>query len=146
MLSARQLNRATLDRQMLLRRQPADVVAAVRRVVALQAQSAASPYLALWNRIADVAPAELDAAYAERAVVKATLMRVTLHPVAADDYPDFHNAMQARLRAARLADAHLDPASRLSRSTSCLLRWPSSRPNRQLVWEPAARGKLLACG
>jgi hypothetical protein len=105
MLSARQLNRATLDRQMLLRRQPVGVVDAVRRVVALQSQSAASPYLALWNRIDGFEPAELDAAYTERAVVKATLMRVTLHTVTADDYPDFHNAMQARLRAARLADA-----------------------------------------
>jgi hypothetical protein len=46
MVSARQLNRATLDRQMLLRRQPVGVVDAVRRVVALQSQSAASPYLA----------------------------------------------------------------------------------------------------
>jgi hypothetical protein len=104
MLSARQLNRATLERQMLLRRQRVGVVDTVRRIVALQAQSAASPYLALWNRIAGFDPAELDAAYAVRAVVKATLMRVTLHVVDADDYPEFHNAMQSRLRAARLAD------------------------------------------
>ncbi|MDX6605860.1 MAG: hypothetical protein QOD14_400, partial [Solirubrobacterales bacterium] len=46
-LTAKQLNRATLGRQLLLRREPLDVVEAVRRVVALQGQEAASPYLAL---------------------------------------------------------------------------------------------------
>jgi len=112
MVSVRQLNRATLDRQMLLRRLPIGVVDAVRQIVALQAQSPASPYLALWNRIAGFEPSELDAAYAERAVVKATLMRVTLHTVVADDYPDFHNAMQARLRAARMTDPRTISTSR----------------------------------
>ena len=64
-LTARQLNRATLGRQLLLRREPLDVVDAVRRVVALQAQEPASPYLALWNRIAAFDPADLDGAFAE---------------------------------------------------------------------------------
>jgi len=59
-LTERQLNRATLDRQMLLRRESMEVVDAVRRLVALQAQEPASPYLALWNRLADFDPAELD--------------------------------------------------------------------------------------
>jgi Winged helix DNA-binding domain len=79
-LTARRLNRATLGRQLLLGRQPLDVVDAVRRVVALQAQEAASPYLALWNRLATFDPAGLDAAFADRAVVKATLMRITCTP------------------------------------------------------------------
>ncbi len=46
-LTARALNRATLGRQLLLQREPLDVVDAVRQVAALQAQEAASPYLAL---------------------------------------------------------------------------------------------------
>lgn len=104
-LTARQLNRATLARQMLLHRESLDVVEAIRRVVALQAQAAPSPYLALWNRLADFDPADLDAAFADRAVVKATLMRIALHVVHAADYPDFHNAMQPMLRAARLTDS-----------------------------------------
>ena len=103
-LTARQLNRATLHRQMLLRREAVDVVEAVRRVVALQAQAAASPYLALWNRVEDFDPSNLDAAFADRAVVKATLMRITLHAVHAEDYPEFHNAMQTILRSSRLTD------------------------------------------
>ena len=80
-LTNRQLNRATLARQMLLRRQRSSVVEAVRRIVAVQAQEPASPYVALWNRVSRFRPADLDAAFAEHAVVKATLMRITLHAV-----------------------------------------------------------------
>jgi hypothetical protein len=103
-LTHRELNRATLARQLLLQREPLDVGDAVRRVLALQAQSPASPYLALWSRLADFDPADLDRAFTERAVVKATLMRITLHAVHADDYRDLHTAMQRTLRAARLND------------------------------------------
>jgi len=103
-LTARQLNRATLGRQMLLRREPLGVADAVRRIVALQAQEAASPYLALWNRLSAFDPASLDAAFADRAVVKAPLMRITLHAVHAEDYRAFHDAMLSSLRASRLFD------------------------------------------
>ena len=103
-LTARRLNRATLARQLLLRREPVKVAEAVRRVVALQAQEAASPYLALWNRLAPFDPAALDAAFARHEVIKATLMRITLHTVTAADYPAFHCAMAESLRAARLYD------------------------------------------
>ena len=103
-LTARALNRATLARQLLLAREPLGVVDAVRRVVALQAQHPASPYLALWNRVADFDPAELDAAFVRSAVVKATLMRITLHAVAAEDHAAFHAAVLPSPRAARLGD------------------------------------------
>src|SRR6187402_3330141 len=103
-LSARQLNRATLARQLLLRREPLDVADAIHRLVALQAQEPASPYIALWNRLDPFDPADLDAAFAAQAVVKNQLMRVTLHAVADEDYPLIHEAMQGLLRAARLYD------------------------------------------
>jgi hypothetical protein len=103
-LTARQLNRATLGRQLLLRREPLDVVDAVRRVVALQAQEPASPYLALWNRIERFDPADLDAAFADGTVVKSSLIRLTLHAVHAEDYPAFHSAMLSSLRGSRLYD------------------------------------------
>ncbi len=80
------------------------MVDAVRRVVALQAQEPASPYVALWNRVQDLDPADVDRAFRDHAIIKATLMRVTLHAVTADDYPSFHDAMQPTLRAARLND------------------------------------------
>ena len=103
-LSARALNRATLARQLLLRREPLDVPAGLRAITAIQAQSAPSPYIALWNRLADFDPADLDAAFTGHSVVKATLMRITLHAVHAQDYPLLHRAMQPTLRSARLGD------------------------------------------
>ena len=103
-LSARQLNRATLARQLLLRREPLAPTDAVRRVVALQAQEPASPYIALWNRLAPFDPAGLDAAFTAHALVRATLMRITLHAVHAEDYARFHAAMVPTLRASRLND------------------------------------------
>lgn len=103
-LTARQLNRATLGRQLLLAREPLGVVDAVHRVLGLQAQEAASPYLALWNRLAAFDPADLDAAFAAHAVVKASLLRITLHAVDPGDYPAFHAAMLPALRASRLND------------------------------------------
>ena len=109
-LTARQLNRATLGRQLLLQREPLDVVDGVRRIVAIQAQEPASPYLALWNRIAGFDAADLDAAFAGHAVVKASLIRITLHAVHAEDYPAFHNAMVSSLRASRLNDARFRPS------------------------------------
>lgn len=97
-LSTRALNRATLARQLLLDRAPLDVPAAVRRVLALQAQEPASPYLALWNRIQGFDPADLDRAFETRAVVKSTSVRFTLHAVHAGDHPKIHEAMLPRLR------------------------------------------------
>jgi hypothetical protein len=103
-LTLRRLNRSTLARQHLLAREPLDAVDAVRAAVALQAQEAPSPYIALWNRVRDFDPAALDRAFVEQAVVKTQLFRVTLHAVAAADYPAFHEAMQVTLRGARLYD------------------------------------------
>ena len=103
-LSARALNRATLARQLLLRRERVPVTDALRRVVALQAQEPASPYLALWNRIEGFEAAELDRAFATHAVVKGTSVRITLHAVLAEDHGPFHEAMQPTLRASRLND------------------------------------------
>lgn len=103
-VSARQLNRTTLQRQLLLQRKHVSVNDGVRAVCALQAQSAASPYLALWNRIADFDAADLDRAFANHTVVKASLIRLTLHAVTAEDYPAFHRTMVSSLRGSRLYD------------------------------------------
>jgi hypothetical protein len=55
-ITARELNRATLARQLLLERATMSVTDAMRRVVALQAQRPASAYVALWNRLAAFDP------------------------------------------------------------------------------------------
>jgi len=97
------------------------VTEGVRRVVALQAQEAASPYLALWNRLAPFDPASLDAAFASHAVIKATLMRVTLHAVTAADYPPFHCAMAESLRASRLFDRRFSETGLSAADTDALI-------------------------
>lgn len=104
-ITARSLNRSTLARQLLLGREPVGVTDALRQVVALQAQQPASPYIALWNRLAGFTPGDLDAAVSGREAVKATLMRVTLHLVHAEDYRTFREAMEPTLRGSRLGDA-----------------------------------------
>src|SRR5262249_20594600 len=103
-LSRRDLNRATLARQLLLARTAVPVGEAVHRVVAVQAQEPPSPYVALWNRVKGFDPTDLDAAFAAGTVLKASLMRITLHAVTAADYPAFRAAMLPALRASRLAD------------------------------------------
>jgi hypothetical protein len=103
-LTNRRLSRATLARQLLLRRERLAAADAVGRVVALQSQEPVSPYLALWNRVDGFDSDELTRAYATGRVVKATLMRITLHTVRDDDYPRFRHAMAASLRASRVYD------------------------------------------
>lgn len=97
-ITAAALNRATLGRQMLLERESLGVLDAARRAVAVQAQNPASPYVALWNRLTDFDPGEFDEALAGYAVVKANMVRMTLHAVHADDYQAFREAMESSLR------------------------------------------------
>ncbi|MDT9692872.1 winged helix DNA-binding domain-containing protein [Streptomyces sp. P9(2023)] len=103
-ISARGLNRSTLARQLLLRRERVGAVEAVRKVVALQAQQPASPYLALWNRTVDFDPTELDRAFTDGTVLKSTLMRITLHAVHTDDFRAFREAVHPLLRGGRIGD------------------------------------------
>ena len=85
-LTLRELNRATLARQLLLRRRRMPVTKAIERTAALQAQWPPSPYIGLWSRMDEFLPDALVRAIARRRVVKATLMRTTLHLVSAADY------------------------------------------------------------
>jgi hypothetical protein len=85
-LSLRQLNRATLARQLLLRRHRLPVARSLERLGGIQAQWPPSPYIGLWSRLDDFRPDQLLRAVTRRQVVKATLMRTTLHLVTAEDY------------------------------------------------------------
>jgi hypothetical protein len=86
-LSAKQLNRALLARQLLLERSTLPVPRALERVAGLQTQYAPSGYVSLWSRLRDFRRDALTRALEQRRVVQATLMRVTIHMVSSGDYP-----------------------------------------------------------
>ena len=99
-LSAAAVNRATLARQLLLERAELP-----RRRGDRGASPGSRPRnrprrtSRLWTRLAGFAAEDLDVAFRERRVVKATLMRSTLHAVSLDDYRHFQPAVRPMLRA-----------------------------------------------
>jgi hypothetical protein len=94
-LSNAELNRATLARQMLLERASGvPVVDAVQRLAGMQAQEPKHPFIGLWTRLEDFDAVDLRAALADRSVVRATLMRSTLHLFSAADYLALRMALQ----------------------------------------------------
>jgi hypothetical protein len=100
-LTLRELNRATLARQMLLGRVALPVVTAIERLAALQAQWAPSPYLALWSRLKDFERESLWTAIEKKhTVIRARLMRGTLHLVSARDFYAYAVATQDLQRGA----------------------------------------------
>jgi Winged helix DNA-binding domain len=97
------LNRATLDRQLLLRRHPMPARRAVEHLVGLQAQAPLAPYVGLWTRLAGFRHQELKDLLTERTVVRAHLMRNTVHLLTATDFltfrPLFQQVMERALAA-----------------------------------------------
>ncbi len=84
-LDARALNRATLARQFLLDRAEIPALDAITHLCGVQAQEPQEPFLGLWSRVRDFAPKELDELLIGRQVVRAHLMRRTVHLVATAD-------------------------------------------------------------
>lgn len=93
-LTNRELNRATLARQLLLERASCSVPAAVERLAGMQAQEPKHPFVGLWTRVAGFSADALLEAIAARSVVRATLMRSTLHLFSAADYAALRMALQ----------------------------------------------------
>lgn len=93
MLSLRALNRALLDRQMLLRPVPLPdagpraerVIETIEHLAGLQAQAPFPPYYGLWSRLAGFRPGDLAELILSRRVVRIALMRGTIHLVSARD-------------------------------------------------------------
>ena len=96
-LSPRALNRATLARQLLLDRATLTAGEAVRHLTGLQAQAPLAPYVGLWTRLAGFRQQQLKDLMTERVVVRAHLMRNTVHLVDARDYVRFRPLYQPLL-------------------------------------------------
>jgi hypothetical protein len=92
-LTQRELNRSTLARQLLLRRQKLPAVRALERVAGLQTQLASTGYLGLWARLEGFRPSALDRALLAGRAVRGLLMRGTVHTVSAADFALFGAAL-----------------------------------------------------
>ncbi|MEU4226468.1 winged helix DNA-binding domain-containing protein [Nonomuraea sp. NPDC026600] len=100
MLTLRELNRATLARQHLLRRHQGGVTSVAHRLAGLQAQEPRPPYLGMWTRLDGFARDDLHAALRARTLVRATMMRATLHLVTAADFAAFRPLLHPLLAGA----------------------------------------------
>ena len=117
-LTLRELNRATLARQLLLpderRRRPGaasdvvaaddpvapsddEVVAAVERSAGLQSQDSQAAAIGLWTRLPGLRREQLNDLLERRVLVKGTLMRATQHLVSAADHLVLRPALQPAL-------------------------------------------------
>ena len=92
-LTLRELNRATLARQLLLERKRLSPAAVIERLVGMQAQWPPAPYIGIWTRTTSFRRQALERELASAAVVRATVMRQTLHLVTPRDYALLRAAM-----------------------------------------------------
>src|SRR5215210_1343012 len=112
-LTLRELNRATLARQLLLERRRMSPAAVIERLVGMQAQWPSAPYVGIWTRTMSFRREALERELRRAAVVKATVMRQTLHLVTRRDY--------ALLRAA-LSETNFPDRSTLAERLAPLVR------------------------
>ncbi|MGH3450309.1 MAG: winged helix DNA-binding domain-containing protein [Haloechinothrix sp.] len=96
-LSRKALNRALLERQLLLRRATMPVLDAIEHLVGMQAQVPGNPYIALWSRLQAYRFDDLSRLITERRAVRTTMMRGTIHLFSARDALGLRSLMQPAL-------------------------------------------------
>lgn len=93
-LGPRELNRALLARQGLLKRRRLRIAPALHAFAGLQSQEPRDPFVALWSRLSGFRAAHLHEAARNREIVRGTWLRATIHLVSADDYVAFRTRLQ----------------------------------------------------
>jgi hypothetical protein len=132
-LDRRGLNRATLDRQLLLRRSDLSTMDAIERLVGLQAQNVNAPYLGLRTRLENFSLDDLADRQRDRQVVRGSTLRGTQHLVRAADYPWLRVLIAPALARSRQAawgrvTAGLDLAELTKVGRDLLVDGPLTRP------------------
>jgi hypothetical protein len=117
-LSLRELNRATLARQLLLDRKRLSATTVIERLVGMQAQWPPAPYVGIWSRTTAFRRESLERAILAGDVLKPTVMRGTLHLVTRRDYPLFWAAL--RDMPTWFNATHLEEALKIVPSTRAL--------------------------
>lgn len=160
-LSPRALNRATLARQLLLARSALTPAQAITYLAGLQAQAPRAPYVGLWTRLAAFRPQQLENLMNERGVLRAHLMRNTVHLVDAGDFLRFRPLFQPllsqglrgnlarsldgvdleELRAAAAGLLARTPLTRIQLAQALAPRWPDHDPG--LLANAAAQSLIL---
>ena len=112
-LSQRALNRALLDRQLLLERSSLSITDAIERVGGLQTQYAPSGYVGLWTRLRDFKRDHLTRALEDRGVIQATLLRGTIHMVSRADFWPYAEAIRRARQEWATRVAVMPPATEL---------------------------------
>jgi hypothetical protein len=175
-LTRRELNRITLARQLLLEpRRRLRPVAVIEHLVGVQAQWPPAPYVGIWTRTTGFRRSALERELARGTVVKATVMRLTLHLVTLADYAllqaglsetnfPWRSALAGRLAPSvralaaagpvTLSDglAHLEREHGLS-GTEARRAWQAARVRAHLVhhhetalWRARPGGRFVAIG
>ncbi|WP_053226787.1 winged helix DNA-binding domain-containing protein [Solirubrobacter soli] len=88
-LTREELTAATAARQFLIERQRLKPADAIRHLTPLQGQHPPAPHIGLAARVHDFTQRDLDDAIDAKHVLKATLMRMTLHLAHAEDFPAY---------------------------------------------------------
>ncbi|TRV79768.1 winged helix DNA-binding domain-containing protein [Streptomyces sp. 130] len=146
-LTPRALGRATLERQLLLRRAGMSAKDAVAHLVGLQAQNTRPPYYQLLARLQGFRPADLSVLMESREVVRIVTLRSTIHTHTADDALTLRplvqpaidrelNMFRKRLpgvdldRVRELSRAYVEEAPRTPKEirTRLLTEWPDADP------------------
>jgi hypothetical protein len=142
------LNRALLERQLLLTPAKSTAAEAIERLIGMQAQAPLAPYVGLWTRLHAFTHDDLAGLITGRQAVRIALMRGTIHLVTADDARTLRPLLQPHLDRAlrsgagrRLTGADLpaiaaagralvDERPRTFRELGDLLaaRWPGHAP------------------